>query len=319
VLSFREALTWTLIWVAISIGFYFLLRNYGNLIHGMDSIADVQYRIDRYRHPISIAGLSFDEAISLYNRNLSLEYITGYLIEYSLSVDNIFVIILIFISFNIPPRYYKRVLFWGIVGAIIMRFLFIFIASALIQRFEWMLYIFGGMLLVIGGRMAWDFLSGKPQQKIDADQHPVVRFMSRYFRITKEHHGEKFWVNYNGKIFFTPLMIVLVIVEFSDLLFAVDSVPAVFSVTFDPYIVFFSNIFAILGLRSLFFLVMDVMNRFYYLKFGLALLLVFVGVKMLVSHFYKIETLHSLSIIASILFLSILASQIRITILNKSK
>lgn len=317
-LKFREAVLWTLVWVSISFAFYLLIRHHGNWIHGADSIAALQERIDKFHHPISIQGLALDDAISLYNKNLSLEYLTGYLIEYSLSVDNVFIIVLIFISFKIKPLYYKRVLFWGIVGAIVMRFLFIFLSAALIQRFSWFLYIFGGMLVVIGVKMGWEFLSGKKQQEIDSEHHPVVNFMSKYFRITSEDHGEKFWIKRGGKVYFTPLFIVLMIIEFSDVIFAVDSVPAVFSVTLDPYIVFFSNIFAILGLRSLFFLVMDVMNRFHYLKFGLALLLTFVGVKMLMVHFYKLNTNYSLIIIASIIGCSVIASLIRSVIVKKS-
>ena len=257
-LTFKEALGWTLVWVGISVGFYFLIRFHGNLIHGSDTLAEIQERITRFHHPIDITGLGVQEAIHLYNKNLSLEYITGYLIEYSLSVDNVFVIVMIFISFNIQPRYFKRVLFWGILGAVIMRFMFIFAASALIQRFSWFLYVFGVMLVFIGAKMAYDFLYGQKDEQIDTEKHPVVRLVSRFFSVSHDEHAETFFVRNQGKLFVTPLFIVLMIIEFTDVLFAVDSVPAVFSVTQDPYIVFFSNIFAILGLRSLFFLVMEV-------------------------------------------------------------
>ncbi len=316
-LSFREALTWTVVWVSVSLGFYFLIRFHGNWIHGCDTIAGLQNRIDTYHHPIRIDGLSVENAIDVYNNNLSLEYLTGYLIEYSLSVDNVFVIVMIFLSFNIHPRYYKRVLFWGILGAIIMRFIFIFAASALIQRFSWFLYIFGGMLLVIGFKMAYEFLFTEKEERIDTEKHPVVRLVSRFFNVSHDHHAETFFIRQDGKLFVTPLFIVLMIIEFTDVLFAVDSVPAVFSVTQDPYIVFFSNIFAILGLRSLFFLVMDVMNRFFYLKLGLAALLTFVGVKMLIHDTFKISTSISLYTIATILVVSIIASNLRTYILKK--
>lgn len=310
-LSFKEALGWTIVWVSVSIGFYFLIRFHGNWIHGSDTLAEIQYRITTYNHPIDITGLAVQDAINLYNKNLSLEYITGYLIEYSLSVDNVFVIVMIFISFNIQPKYFKRVLFWGILGAIIMRFIFIFAASALIQRFAWFLYVFGGMLVVIGLKMAYDFVYGQKDEHIDTEKHLVVRLVSRLFNVSHDEHAETFFIRQNGKLFVTPLFIVLMIIEFTDVLFAVDSVPAVFSVTQDPYIVFFSNIFAILGLRSLFFLVMDIMNRFHYLKMGLAALLFFVGVKMLIHDFFKISTNTSLLVIASILLLSIIASNVR--------
>jgi tellurite resistance protein TerC len=316
-LSFKEALTWTLVWVTISALFYLIIRFHGNWIHGSDTIAEIQARIDKFHHPINITGLGVQEAINLYNKNLSLEYLTGYLIEYSLSVDNVFVIVLIFISFNIQPKYFKRVLFWGILGAIIMRFMFIFAASALIQRFAWFLYVFGIMLVIIGFKMAWDFIYGTKDEQIDTEKHPVVRLVSRFFNVSSDEHAETFFVRQQGKFYVTPLFIVLMIIEFTDVLFAVDSVPAVFSVTQDPYIVFFSNIFAILGLRSLFFLVMDIMGRFYYLKMGLALLLTFVGLKMLVHDAFDISTSVSLIVIASILVLSVLTSNLRNMILRR--
>ena len=311
VLSFKESMGWTFVWVGISVVFYLLIRFHGNWIHGANTLAEIQARISRFHHPVSIAGLSLDEAIHAYNRNLSLEYLTGYLIEYSLSVDNVFVIVLIFISFSIQPKYFKRVLFWGILGAIVMRFIFIFAASALIQRFAWFLLVFGGMLLVIGFRMGYQFIYGDVDEEIDTEKHPVVRLVSRFFRVTADEHTGTFFIRQQGALYVTPLFIVLMVIEFTDVLFAVDSVPAVFSVTQDPYIVFFSNIFAILGLRSLFFLVMDIMNRFHYLKLGLAVLLTFVGVKMLIHDLFNIPTNVSLVVIASILVLSVLASNIR--------
>lgn len=310
-LSFREALSWTIVWVGISIGFYFLIRFHGNLIHGIDTLEEIGESILNYNHPINITGLDLQQAIELYNKNLSLEYLTGYLIEYSLSVDNVFVIVLIFMSFNIEPKHFKRILFWGILGAVVMRFVFIFAASALIQRFAWFLYIFGVMLVFIGAKMAWEFIFSDKQERIDTEKHPVVKIISRWFNVLHDHHAEEFILKKDGKYWVTPLFIVLMIIEFTDVLFAVDSVPAVFSVTQDPYIVFFSNIFAILGLRSLFFLVMDVMNRFSYLKMGLAVLLIFVGAKMLLHDIFKISTNYSLIAIASILLISIIASLIR--------
>lgn len=317
VLSFREALAWTIVWISVSVCFYLLIRFHGNWIHGSDTLAEIRQRVDLYNHPIDLTGLTVEQAIDKYNVNLSLEYITGYLIEYSLSIDNIFVMVLIFFSFNIPPKLYKRVLFWGILGAIIMRFIFIFAASALIQRFSWFLYIFGVMLVIIGLKMAWEFLFAEKEERIDTEKHPMVRLASKLFNVSHDHHAETFFLRQEGKLFITPLFIVLLIIEFTDVLFAVDSVPAVFSVTQDPYIVFFSNIFAILGLRSLFFLVMDVMNRFFYLKLGLAALLSFVGIKMLIHSFAKIDTQTSLVIIASILIISVLASNVRTFILKR--
>ena len=281
ILHFREALAWTILWVAISIVFYFLIRFFGHELHDLTDIAGIKANILKYHHPIKIDGLLFQDARDLYNRNLSLEYLTGYLIEYSLSVDNIFVIIMIFMSFNIRTRYYHKILFWGILGAIVMRFIFIFVASALIQRFEGVLYIFGGFLILIGAKMGWEFFIKKDEDKIDPHNHPFVRFISKRIPVSATDKGSRFWVKENGKFFITPLLIVLLLIEFFDVVFAVDSVPAVFSVTRDPFIVFFSNIFAILGLRSLFFLVNNVIDFFHYLKLGLAFLLTYVGVKMI--------------------------------------
>ncbi|MEI6898959.1 MAG: TerC/Alx family metal homeostasis membrane protein, partial [Bacteroidota bacterium] len=272
VLKFKEALIWTAFWVGISLAFYLFLRLFGDQLHNLDTIEQIKANIAKYKHPIKVDGLSLQAALELYNRNLSLEYITGYLIEYSLSVDNIFVIILIFISFNIQTRYYHRVLFWGILGAIVMRFIFIFLAGYLIQRFEGLLYVFGAFLVIIGGKMGWEFFFSKGEEKIDPHHHPVVKFISKRIPVTAEERGSRFYIIEEGKFLITPLLIVLILIELMDVVFAVDSVPAVFSVTRDPFIVFFSNIFAILGLRSLFFLVNNVMDLFHYLKLGLAFL-----------------------------------------------
>jgi tellurite resistance protein TerC len=307
-LTFKEALLWTIFWVGLAIGFYLLIRFFGNQLHGIQDKRDIQVLITRYHHPINIINSDLPTAIRDYNRNLSLEYLTGYLIEYSLSVDNIFVIIMIFLSFNIEQRYYHRVLFWGILGALIMRFLFIFVASALIQRFDWIMMIFGIILVYLGVKLGWEFFSGKIAEKIDTHNHPIVRFISKFFSVTSEKSGQRFWIKTKGKFFITPLLIVLIIIEFSDVLFAVDSVPAVFSVTRDPLIVFFSNISAILGLRALFFLVMNVLNRFRFLKLGLACLLSFIGVKMIFQ--LNISTNHSLAIIIGILSAFVLLSML---------
>ncbi|NQV01053.1 MAG: TerC family protein, partial [Bacteroidia bacterium] len=210
--------------------------------------------------------------------------------------------------------------FWGILGAVVMRFIFIFAASALLHYFEWLFVVFGALLIILGAKMGYDFIFHRQKVSIDTHHHPVVRFASRWFSVTREDHGEKFWVRHQGKIVLTPLFVVLLIIEFTDVLFAVDSVPAVFSITKDPYIVFFSNIFAILGLRSLFFLLMNVMNRFEALKAGLALLLAFVGLKMILNHFQRmtLSTQESLLIIVGILATSILVSVV-MNLIRKKK
>ncbi|MBM3405130.1 MAG: TerC/Alx family metal homeostasis membrane protein [Bacteroidetes bacterium] len=316
VISLREGTFWTALWVAVSVGFYIFIRFHGTAMHGLETPEDIQFRIDKFNHPIQITGLSFEQASHLYNINLALEYITGYLIEYSLSVDNVFVIAMIFISFGVEQRYYKKVLFWGILGAIVMRFFFIFAASALIQRFWWVLLFFGALLIALGIKMFIDFLHRHRKKEIDINNHPVVRFSSRIFRVSKEPAGNRFWIRKDGLFYITPLFITLLVIEFSDVIFAVDSVPAVFSVTKDPYIVFFSNIFAILGLRSLFFVVMNIINRFEYLRLGLSVLLVFVGLKMTLHEIHRLgfdfhfnlSTENSFYIIILILVSSILLS-----------
>jgi tellurite resistance protein TerC len=309
IVSLKESVIWTVIWVSLSIGFYFFIRYNGDMIHGIKNLEDLQASITRYSHPINIEGLTFQQALTLFNNNLSLQYITGYIIEYSLSLDNVFVILLIFLSFNVPEKYYKRVLFWGILGAIVMRFIFIFTLSAIIYKFAWVMYIFGAFLLFTAVKMLMDFLK-KKKEKIDVEHHVMVRLTKKLFPVHPKFEGEKFFIKKNRVIFVTPLFIVLMVIEFSDLIFAVDSVPAIFAVTRDPYIVFFSNIFAIMGLRSLFFLVSHFFSKFFYLKLGLAALLGFIGLKMLAHDFYKMSTNTSLIVISAILGLSILASLI---------
>lgn len=308
VVSFRESIVWTSIWISFALAFYLLILFYGHLLHGIDSMDKLEKVVQYYQHPLQLEGLSLQEAISAFNKILSLQYLTGYIIEYSLSLDNVFVILLIFISFSVPEKYYKRVLFWGILGAIVMRFIFIFLLSALIHEAEWILILFGGILIFTGGRMAKDFIAGT-EKKFDVEHHPVVRMARKLFAVHPHFVENKFWLRINGKLFITPLFIVLLVIEFSDLIFAVDSVPAIFAVSRDPFIVFFSNVFAIMGLRSLFFLVSHIFSKFYYLKIGLSALLIFIGVKMII-HFVKIDIplQMSLLIICGILAISVVAS-----------
>jgi len=304
----KEALIWTVVWISLALGFFLFLRFEGHLLHGIDSLEVLKQKIASNSHPINIDGLGFEQALSLYNANLSLEFITGYLIEYTLSIDNIFVILMIFYSFNVKEIHYKRVLFWGILGAIVFRFIFIFLSSALIHKFSWMFYIFGAILLYSGIKM---FINRNKEEKVDTQHHPVVKFTSKYFKLFPRFVGENFFVRKNKRLFITPLFLVLLIVEFSDIIFAVDSVPAIFSVTKDAYIVFFSNIFAILGLRSLFFLIVHIINVFRFLKVGISLLLVFIGFKLIFHTWLKdvgFTTQHSLYIVLSILIGSIIAS-----------
>ena len=302
--GFKSALYWTIGWVSLSLIFWGVIYLFGDKIHEPQNLEELLAIIDKYKHPINISD-NFDELIVIYRHNLALEYITGYLIEYALSVDNIFVILMVFYSFGLEKKYYHKVLFWGILGAIIMRFLFIFVSAALIQQFSWILYGFGLLLVFTGAKM---FIDRNKKETIDTGNHKIVVFASKLFKVDKEYDGPSFFIKKDGRIYVTTLFIVLLVIEFTDVIFAVDSVPAIFSITQDPYIVYFSNIFAIIGLRSLFFLVQNLVEKFSYLKIGLSVLLVFIGVKMLIHDYYQIATMHSLLIVLGILVVSIVLS-----------
>lgn len=281
VISVREAGTWTAVWVSLA--------------------------------------LLFAAGVYYFNGQVkSVEFLTGYVIEYALSVDNIFVFVLLFTYFRVPPAYQHRVLFWGILGALIMRGSLILIGAALIERFTWIIYIFGAFLIFTGLKMAISLNKGE-EEDVHPDNNIVVRIFRRFMPVTKEMHGPKFFIKEAGRWAATPLFIVLLIVESTDLIFAVDSIPAIFGVTRDPFIIYTSNVFAILGLRSLYFLLSGIMDKFHYLKVGLAFILTFVGVKMLLSHSaYAIKIEYSLAIIVSTLVISVIASLIRSNRLEKA-
>ena len=272
VVSFKEAASWSAVWVALSLCFALAI-----------------YRI--------------------MGRESGLEFLTGYLIEYALSVDNIFVFVLIFSYFNVPEKYQHRVLFWGIIGALVLRGVMIVAGSALVTRFAWILYIFGAFLVFTGLKMALQ----KDAAAYNPERDPVLRLSRRLIPVTAEYRGDKFFVHEpdgTGKKFWaaTPLFIVLLIVDTTDVIFATDSIPAIFAVTRDPFIVYTSNICAVLGLRALYFLLASVVDKFVYLKLGLSLVLIFIGGKMLMEHFVHIPTIGSLGVVGAVLGASILAS-----------
>ena len=304
--SFKNAMGWTFVWVSFAAVFYFLLKQYGGaLMHGINTPEALLKTAGQYQPDMKFVSPDFATNMGLYNDRVALDFLTGYLIEYSLSVDNLFVILLIFTSFSVPEIYYKKVLFWGVLGAIVLRMMFIFFGAALIDSFSWILYLFGAFLVFSGAKILF---SKNMDESIDVEKHPIVRFTSKYFAVSKDYLGGNFTAKIGGKKYLTPLFIVVLVVEFSDLIFAVDSVPAIFAITKDPYIVFFSNIFAIMGLRSLFFLLNNVMHLFTYLQYGLGVLLAFIGFKMLFEHwFFNIgfTNVHSLFVIFSILAVSI--------------
>jgi tellurite resistance protein TerC len=262
----REALAWTVFWIILAMAF-----NYG---------------VYRY------AG-----------REAGLEFLTAYLIEKSLSLDNIFVFVMIFSSFSVLPEYQHKVLFWGIFGALVMRIIFIYAGVAIIHRFHGVIYVFSVFLVYTGIRMLL-----KKHRAFDPEKSRVIRLFRRFIPVTSEYHGGKFFVKENGRTIATPLVIVLLMIEMSDIIFAVDSIPAILAVSDDVFIVYTSNVFAILGLRSLYFALSGLYGHFRFLKYGLALILVFVGVKLFVSDFFKMPTYLALAVIAGILAASVLFS-----------
>jgi tellurite resistance protein TerC len=278
--SFREAATWSCIWIGVSLAFAGVLWWYLDGAFGRE-IANQK----------------------------ALEYVTGYLIEKSLAVDNVFVWLILFSFFAIPLELQKRVLVLGVLGAIVMRTIMIFAGVWLITQFHWLLYVFGAFLLITGIKMWWF-----AEQKPDLANNPVIRWIKQHMKVSDTLHGERFFVMkedaVSGKLvrYATPLFLVLILVELSDLIFAVDSIPAIFAITTDPFIVLTSNVFAILGLRAMYFLLADMADRFSLLKYGLALVLIFIGVKMLLIDLFKIPVLFSLGVVAAIIATSIALS-----------
>lgn len=251
---------------------------------------------------IGLAGAFAVLIYSRYGHATAVEFVTGYVIELSLSVDNLFVFILIFRFFRVAPEHQHKVLFWGIVGALVMRAIFIVVGIGLIRRFHWITYIFGALLVYSGIK-----LFRQREARIEPQNNPVLRLFRRWMPTTENYEGDKFLVR-RGRFYATPLLAVLVLVEATDLVFATDSIPAVLAITLKPFIVYTSNVFAVLGLRSMYFLLAGMMELFHYLHYGLAAILIFVGAKMLIANYYPIPTLAALGVVAGVLLLSVLAS-----------
>jgi len=307
--TFKEAGFWTGAWVLLAISFYFFLGQFGGMVHGITDVNGLIAVKELYAPHIDLGSGSFADQLAIFQNNLSLEFITGYLVEYSLSADNVFVFILIFNSFGVQKRYYKKILVWGILGAIILRLIFIFVGAALLQKFDWIIYVFGAFLVYTGVKILF---TKQHDEEINPSEHPIVKFLSRFFNVYHRNVIGRFFVRMKtGKLFITPIFVIVVVIAFTDILFAVDSIPAIFSISKDPYIVFFSNVFAVMGLRSLFFFLSNLMGLFRFLPFGLGVLLSFVGLKML-GHHYLTEigfgTLSSLAVIVGILATSIILS-----------
>ena len=270
----KEAAVWSLAWVSLALAFNGLL----------------------WWHLKGTVGVEIAD-------QKAIEFLTGYVIEKSLSVDNIFVFLLIFSAFHVAPKHQRRVLLYGVLGAIVLRAIMILAGAWVVREFHWVLYLFGAFLLITGLRML-----AMAEKKPDLEKNPVLKFARQHLRITDAFHGERFIVMQNGVRYFTPLFLVLLMIEVSDLIFAVDSIPAIFAITTDPFIIFTSNIFAIMGLRALYFLLSDMADRFHLLKYGLACVLMFIGGKMLATYWVHVPTLVSLLTIGVILTTSIVAS-----------
>lgn len=274
--SAKEAGTWTVVWIASALLFNVL----------------IYFQWDK-----------FSPESAYTNSEAALAFLTAYLIEKSLSVDNIFVFVVVFSYFAVPAAYQHRVLFWGVLGALVMRGALIFTGSALIHQFHWIIYLFGAFLIFTGIKLAL-----QNDEEMDPERNPLVRLTRRYLPMTDDYEGSNFFVRHGGKLVATPLLLVLIVVETTDLVFALDSIPAIFAVTQNAFIVYTSNVFAILGLRSLYFLLANMMDQFRYLKYGLATVLTFVGVKMVLADIYHIPIGISLAVVAGVLVISVAAS-----------
>ncbi len=317
--SIKEAGTWTAVWITLALAFSAFLWYYGDMVHGIHNFADLQEVTSRYAAHLKLDPNDFEGSLERYRHYMTIAYISGYLIEKTLSVDNLFVMMMIFTSFGVKNTEYQHVLNWGILGAIVLRFVFIFAGAAIINRFDWVLIVFGVVLIYSAYKM---FRDRNKQEEIDVQQHPMVRFLSKHFRVYPHFAGDNFFVRAikrgndytlagkgaKGLLCMTPLFVTVLVIEFSDLIFAFDSIPAVFSVTLDPYVVFFSNIFAILGLRAMFFLLAAIADKFRYLKPGVSVLLLFIGVKLLIHDYIEIDAVWSLGVIVAVLAVSIAAS-----------
>lgn len=309
IVSTKEALIWSSVWFMLSMGFYVFLKFYGHLLHGIETSETLSEVATKYVPELKFQMTDFAGRLVEYRDHMAMSYLAGYFLEQTLSIDNVFVILLILQGYSVPKKNYQTVLLWGVLGAIVLRFIFIFAGVALINRFAWILYVFGVFLVFQGIKILFE----KEEEEKDPHEYAIVKFLSRYLNITKEYVGNKFAIKHKdtGKVFFTPLMIVLVLVEFTDVVFAMDSIPAVFSVTLDPFVVFFSNIFAIIGLRSLFFLLANLVSKFRFLNVGVSVLLIFVGVKLLAHTWLKdigFKPVYSLYFIAITLILSVVFS-----------
>jgi tellurite resistance protein TerC len=275
----KEALTWSAVWIVLALVFC---------------------------SGIFLFWQQLNPASTYTNTEAGLAFLTGYVVEKSLSVDNVFVFVMLFGYFHVPAKYQHRVLFWGILGALVMRAIFIAAGVALITKFHWMIYIFGAFLVITGIKMIW-----AKDKEMHPERNPVLRVFRKFFPVTKDFESKEFFVRREGRWFATPLAVVLLLIETTDVIFAVDSIPAILAITQDPFLVYTSNVFAILGLRALYFALAGIMQLFHYLHYGLSAILMFVGTKMLAADVYKVPLGVSLGVIFAILTIAVVASLVR--------
>lgn len=274
----KEALGWSAVWIILALMFNVLIYYYWDWMS---------------------PGSEYT------NTEAALAFLTGYVIEKSLSVDNIFVFLMVFTYFRVPSLYQHKILFWGILGALVMRAIFIFAGVALIEKFHWMIYLFGVLLIVTGIKMVT-----QKDKKLEPEKNPVIKTFRKWFPVAESYHGDKFFVKVDMRNVATPMFVVLLFIETTDVIFAVDSIPAILAITSNPFIVYTSNVFAILGLRALYFALAGIMELFHYLHYGLSVILVFVGLKMMLVDVFKIPTEYSLAVVLSILIISIIVSKL---------
>jgi tellurite resistance protein TerC len=301
----------TMLWIGFIVLVFILLALDLGVFHRKAHVIKMKEALLLSFFWISIAVMFNIGIYFLFGQQKALEFLTGYVIEKALSVDNLFVFLMIFSYFHVQSIYQHKILFWGILGALVMRAIFIAAGVTLIEQFHAVIYIFGAFLVITGIKMA--FMGDK---KIEPEKNPVLRFLRRVMPVTENYHDDKFFIKNAGKYFATPLLVVLVVVESTDVIFAVDSIPAILAITTDPFIVYTSNVFAILGLRALYFALAGVMPMFYYLNYGLSVILSFVGIKMLISDHFKVPTMASLGVIVAILVTSVIFSVIRARMLE---
>lgn len=300
--TIKESLFLTLFWVIVALIFYLIIHFFGEQIHQIKNIEELNLFIQLYSPHIHIKTDDFSEALKIYRETIAIDFLTGYFLEYTLSLDNIFVMLVLLKSFSVASNNFKTVLFWGLFGAVVLRFVFIFAGSALIIKFTWLFYFFGAILVFSALKIITQPLKSETHE---INNHWLVKFLSKHLNVYPSYINGYFIKHIDGKLFVTPLFIVVIMIEFTDVIFAFDSIPAIFSITRDPYIVFFSNILAIIGLRSLFFILSNIIDYFRYLRVGVSILLFLIGLKLIFNEYLEAIDYKNLYFLIKILIILI--------------